>query len=76
MLLGRLAAVALTDGCRFIDGDPRQSGWSYCGKEPAEKGASWCVEHYDAVHVKTRKTRSDRARSRAASRARDPNAIP
>jgi hypothetical protein len=30
--------------CRWIEGDVRESGWSYCGR-PALAGRSWCADH-------------------------------
>jgi hypothetical protein len=31
-------------GCRWIDGDPAEPGWAYCG-EVCMAGSSWCAAH-------------------------------
>ena len=36
--------------CRFIAADPRDPGWSFCGK-PTEPGSSWCPEHAAIVFI-------------------------
>ena len=32
-------------GCRWIDGDPRAPGWSYC-QAPLAPESSWCDDHH------------------------------
>jgi GcrA cell cycle regulator len=41
-------------GCRWIDGDPRQPGWTFCG-EPVEHGGSWCKAHHARVFTAEKK---------------------
>jgi hypothetical protein len=36
-------------GCRWIDGDPTQPGWTYCGA-PCTTGTAWCATHAKHVH--------------------------
>ncbi len=39
------------DGCRWIDGDPRQKGeWSFCGA-PCVPGYPWCEDHRRRVYA-------------------------
>lgn len=37
-------------GCKYIAGDPRQSGWSYCGEKLVGSDSSWCAEHHALVY--------------------------
>lgn len=36
-------------GCKWIDGDPREPGWTWCG-EPTAPGESWCPSHRMRVY--------------------------
>jgi hypothetical protein len=36
--------------CQWIDGDPLQPGWDYCGKPVMQPGMAWCREHYERVY--------------------------
>jgi GcrA cell cycle regulator len=38
-------------GCRWIDGDPAQPGWRYCG-EVCLAGSSWCAAHAARLYQK------------------------
>ncbi len=32
-------------GCRWINGDPKESDWQYCQGTVSKSGGSWCEEH-------------------------------
>lgn len=38
-------------GCRWVEGDPRQPGWSWCGA-PAMSGQAWCEAHHARVYIR------------------------
>ena len=37
------------NGCRWIDGDPRDKGWRYCQKPVVGPERVWCEGHRDRV---------------------------
>lgn len=36
--------------CAYIYGDPKQSGWRYCGRDTCEEHASYCEAHFYLCH--------------------------
>ena len=38
-------------GCRWIAGDPRDAGWSFCA-EPVIEGTAWCREHRARIYLR------------------------
>jgi hypothetical protein len=36
-------------GCRYIAGDPRAPGWSWCGR-PCRSRSPWCEAHHIVCH--------------------------
>ena len=49
---GKEPIIVPARGCKFIAGDPRVSGWSYCGATLAGTDTSWCEEHLALVYGK------------------------
>lgn len=43
-----------TRTCKYIEGDPRTPGWSYCGKRVCRAESSYCQRHDDLCHTKAR----------------------
>ena len=43
------APVNYPSGCRWVHGDPRRSGWSWCDA-PVIRGGEWCAEHRARVY--------------------------
>jgi hypothetical protein len=39
------------DGCRWIEGHPRQGEWSWCDA-PVTGGGAWCAEHRARVYYR------------------------
>jgi hypothetical protein len=50
MLSGTEAIVLPSRGCKYIAGDPKRSGWSYCGNDLIDPKSSWCEEHHAVVY--------------------------
>ena len=50
---GKEPIIVPARGCKFIAGDPRQRGWSYCGETLAGPESSWCEEHHALVYGRT-----------------------
>ena len=42
--------VSTQRACTWVDGDPRESDWSYCG-EPVADGQPYCSEHCGRVYA-------------------------
>lgn len=36
-------------GCRWIEGDPRDEGWTFCQRPVVGRERSWCAKHRDLV---------------------------
>lgn len=47
---GREPIMVPARGCKYISGDPKQGGWSYCGEKLVESNSSWCEEHHAVVY--------------------------
>lgn len=43
-----------TAKCKYIEGDPRSAGWSYCGKSVCWIESSYCRRHHDLCHMRPR----------------------
>ncbi|WP_133251523.1 hypothetical protein [Zavarzinia aquatilis] len=52
-------------GCRFIDGQPGRTGWTWCGA-PRLDGGSWCAGHHARVYI--RRPRLDGVKGRGKGR--------
>lgn len=46
-----IARTADRGGCRWVQGDPKRPGWSWCDA-PAIPGQAWCSEHRARVYVR------------------------
>ena len=53
MLSGKEPIIIPARGCKFITGDPGESGWTYCGKSLVEPNSSWCEGHRAVVYGKS-----------------------
>jgi len=40
-----------SNSCKWIDGDPQKSGWSYCGAPVSHVGSAWCAAHRKRVYA-------------------------
>ena len=48
-----IARPAERAGCRWVNGDPRHGGWTWCGA-PAIDGTTWCEAHRARVYLRVR----------------------
>ena len=39
--------------CKWIDGDPSQPGWHFCGKLTVGRERSWCEKHRKRVYQRS-----------------------
>lgn len=45
----RLPQQEAATGCRWIEGDPRITGWDFCGAPTVRVTSSYCAEHHVRV---------------------------
>ncbi len=36
--------------CQWIEGDPREPGWEFCGEPTMDGDMPWCYPHYVRVY--------------------------
>ncbi len=50
MFSDRASIMVPARGCKYISGDPKFGGWSYCGNKLVAPNSSWCAEHHAVVY--------------------------
>ena len=59
MPFGEQSIITSANSCKYIAGDPKQEGWSYCGGPTLSPGSPWCDTHHSIVYgLKHRKPKA------------------
>ena len=68
MPIGEQSIITPANCCKYIAGDPKQEGWSYCGEPTVSTASPWCDTHHSIVYgLKRRKSNSKSGASGAVA---------